>query len=59
MFALLENNFVIQYILLKGDEKNAKPKKVGEVFSDYKTNSNIKHAEIEALNVVKKQIHCK
>ena len=29
-------------------------KKVGEVFSDYKTNSNIKHAEIEALNVVKK-----
>ena len=29
-------------------------KKIGEVFSDYKTNSNIKHAQIVALNVLKK-----
>ena len=31
-----------------------KSKKVGEIFSDYKTSSNIKYAEITALNVVKK-----
>ena len=31
-----------------------KIKKVGEIFSDYKTNSNIKYAEVVALNVVKK-----
>ena len=31
-----------------------KSKKVGEIFSDYKTNSNIKYAEVIALNVVKK-----
>ena len=31
-----------------------KSKKVGEVFSDYKTNSNIKYAKITALNVNKK-----
>ena len=31
-----------------------KSKKVGEIFSDYKTNSNIKYAEVTALNVVKK-----
>lgn len=30
------------------------PKKVGEIFSDYKTNANIKYAEIRALNVIKK-----
>ena len=29
-------------------------KKVGEIFSDYKTNSNIKYAEVRGLNVVKK-----
>lgn len=29
-------------------------KKIGEVFSDYKTNSNLKYAEITALNVLKK-----
>ena len=29
-------------------------KKIGEVFSDYKTNSNIKYAQIVALNVLKK-----
>ena len=29
-------------------------KKVGEVFSDYKTNSNIKYAHIQSLNVNKK-----
>ena len=31
-----------------------KSKKVGEVFSDYKTNSNIKYAYIQAINVNKK-----
>ena len=31
-----------------------KSKKVGEIFSDYKTNSNIKYAEVRGLNVVKK-----
>ena len=31
-----------------------KSKKVGEIFSDYKTNSNIKYAEVTVLNVVKK-----
>lgn len=29
-------------------------KKIGEVFSDYKTNSNLKYAQITSLNVVKK-----
>lgn len=29
-------------------------KKVGEIFSDYKTSSNIKHAQVTALNVLKK-----
>ena len=29
-------------------------KKLGEIFSDYKTNANIKHAQITALNVLKK-----
>lgn len=31
-----------------------KSKKVVEIFSDYKTSSNIQHAEIKTLNVVKK-----
>ena len=31
-----------------------KSKKVGEIFSDYNTNSNIKYAEVVALNVIKK-----
>ena len=31
-----------------------KSKKVGEIFSDYNTSSNIKYAEVTALNVVKK-----
>lgn len=31
-----------------------KAKKVGEIFSDYKTNSNIKYAEIKSLNIIKK-----
>lgn len=35
-------------------ERNMKSKKVGEIFSDYNTNSNIKYAEVTALNVVKK-----
>ena len=29
-------------------------KKVGEIFSDYKTNSNIKYAEVRSLNIIKK-----
>ena len=33
---------------------SSKSKKVGEIFSDYNTNSNIKYAEIETLNVIKK-----
>ena len=32
----------------------AKTKKVGEIFSDYKTNANIKYAEVRGLNVIKK-----
>ena len=31
-----------------------KLKKLEEIFSDYKTNSNIKYAKVEALNVIKK-----
>ena len=31
-----------------------KAKKLGEIFSDYKNNSNIKYASIECLNVIKK-----
>ena len=31
-----------------------KSKKVGEIFSDYNTNSNIKYAQIMGLNVIKK-----
>lgn len=31
-----------------------KPKKVGEIFSDYKTNANIKYAEVRGLNIIKK-----
>lgn len=31
-----------------------KTKKVGEIFSDYKTNANIKYAEIKSLNIIKK-----
>ena len=31
-----------------------KSKKVGEIFNDYNTNSNIKYAQVTALNVVKK-----
>ena len=29
-------------------------KKVGEIFSDYKTNANIKYAEVIGLNIIKK-----
>ena len=32
-----------------------KTKKIGEIFSDYKTSSNIKYATVEALNVIKKK----
>lgn len=31
-----------------------KAKKVGEIFSDYKTNSNLKYAEVRSLNMIKK-----
>ena len=32
-----------------------KSKKLGEIFSDYKTSSNIKYAEVKGLNVIKKR----
>lgn len=31
-----------------------KQKKVGEIFNDYKTNANIKYAEVKNLNIIKK-----
>ena len=31
-----------------------KAKKIGEIFSDYKTNSNLKYAEVKSLNMIKK-----
>lgn len=31
-----------------------KAKKIGEIFSDYKTNANIKYAEVKGLNIIKK-----
>ncbi len=34
--------------------EKVKTKKVGDIFSDYKTNANIKYANIEELNVIKK-----
>ena len=33
---------------------SVKIKKVGEIFSDYKTKTNIQYANIKALNVIKK-----
>ena len=39
----------------KGDRKmDEKTKKVGEIFSDYKTNSNIQYANLKSINVMKK-----
>ena len=38
----------------KQQKMEQKPKKVGEIFSDYKTNSNIKYAEVRGLNIIKK-----
>ena len=35
-------------------EKEQQTKKLGEIFSDYKTSSNIKYAQIKELNVIKK-----
>ena len=31
-----------------------KAKKIGEIFSDYNTNSNIKYGQVKGLNVIKK-----
>ena len=31
--------------------EQTKTRKVGDIFSDYKTNSNIKYANIEELNI--------
>lgn len=46
---------MIQFNKSKGEKKDVrKIKKVGEIFSDYNTNSNIKYAEVIGLNVVKK-----
>ena len=33
---------------------SSKSKKLGEIFSDYKTNSNIRYAQVNSLNVIKK-----
>ena len=38
-------------------ETKQKTRKLGEIFSDYSTNSNIKYAEIVELNVIKKNKH--
>ena len=35
-------------------EQNKKSRKIGDVFSDYKTNSNIADAEITKMNLIKK-----
>ena len=35
-------------------QETVKTKKVGEIFSDYKTNANVKYANIECLNIIKK-----
>lgn len=47
---------MIQFEQSKGERKRMqdKAKKVGEIFSDYRTNSNIKYAEVRGLNVIKK-----
>ena len=47
---------MIQFEKSKGEKKRMqdKAKKVGEIFSDYKTNANIKYAEVRCLNVIKK-----
>ena len=37
-------------------QETVKTKKVGEIFRDYQTKSNIQYANIQGLNVVKKNI---
>lgn len=36
------------------EKMDEKTKKVGEIFSDYKTNSNIQYANLKSMNVIKK-----
>lgn len=36
------------------EKMDEKTKKVGEIFSDYKTNSNIQYANLKSINVIKK-----
>lgn len=35
-------------------QETVKTKKVGEIFRDYQTNTNIQYANIQGLNVIKK-----
>lgn len=36
------------------EKMDEKTKKVGEIFSDYKTNSNIQYANLKSMNIIKK-----
>ena len=56
LFAFILEANMIECTYLERNEKrmSEKAKKVGEIFSDYKTNSNIKYAEIRSLNIIKK-----
>lgn len=46
---------MIQFNKSKGEKKvSEKSKKVGEIFSDYNTNSNIKYAEDNRIECCKK-----
>ena len=36
------------------EQEKKKSKKIGNIFSDYKTNSNIADAEVEKMNLIKK-----
>lgn len=58
----LKNNYnqiLFQPVLCDKEGRKAKmdekTKKVGEIFSDYKTNSNIQYAGIKSMNVIKKK----
>ena len=38
-------------------QETKKKKKVGEIFNDYQTKANIQYANIQGLNVIKKNKH--
>lgn len=56
LFAFLKVKKVVELQLgMKAGIKMAEnAKKIGEIFSDYNTNSNIKYAQVKGLNVIKK-----